>query len=221
MAKRTEERPGVGVPGLPPPLLPEPRRRRLGWVGPVAFVVLVAVAAVVVALTRQGGHAKPHNLPASSAPLSSPTSQGVQATTFEAFAALSAQQQQGVMQAAMDHYGIVYAQAERTLNPALLPQIATGDLLGVLQQNLATLMKNGYPLDEEGHATVLQVLMSPQPFSFVSVHVQSTDAGQYLDPKTLQPIGTPDPPTVSSSSFSFVIEGGQWKASEHIQDAKP
>ena len=219
MAKRTEERPGVNVPGLPPS---EPRRR-LGWVGPVAFVLVVAVAAVVVAVTRPGGHAKPRNPAGSSAPVSSPSSaaaQGVPATTYEAFAALSPAQQEAVMQAAMDHYGAVYAQALRTLNPALLPETATGDLLGVLQQKLATTIKNGYPIDEEGHATVLQVLMSPQPYSFVSVHVQSTGTDQYLDPKTLQPIGTPEPST-GATSFSFVIDGGVWKASENIQDATP
>lgn len=213
MAKRAEEHPGINVPGLPPP---EPRRR-LSWIGPVAFVLLVAIAAVVVAVVRPGGHAKPHQ-PAPRSP-SPAASQSVPATTYEAFAALSPAQQQAVMQGAIDHYGTVYAQALRTLNPALLPEIATGDLLNVLRQNLTTVIKNGYPIDEEGHATVLQVLLSPQPYSFVSVHVQSTETGQYLDPKTLQPIGTPGP-SAGSSSFSFLIEGGVWKASEHIQDAK-
>jgi hypothetical protein len=186
----------------------------------VAFVLLVAVAALVVAVTR-GGHAKPRNPAASSAPVSSPssaTAQGVPATTYEAFAALPSAQQQAVMQSALDHYDAVYAEALRTLNPALLPEIATGDMLGVLQHNLATTIKHGYPIDEEGHATVLQVLMSPQPLSFVSVHLQFTDTDQYLDPKTLQPIGTPGPST-GTTGFSFVIEGGVWKVSENIQDA--
>jgi hypothetical protein len=156
--------------------------------------------------------------PAASAAPSLPAP--VPATTFEAFAALSSEQQQAVMQAAVDRYGAVVGQVFQTFDGSLLPQVATGDELGVLQQDLQTAIKNGYPTVDHSQVTILSIALSPKPYSFVSVHIQATGTDQYLDPKTLQPLGTPAPSS-GTSSYSFVIDGGVWKVSEHIQDATP
>ena len=225
MAKRTGTKPEVGAPPPigPPgpwPAPPEEHRSLLGWAA-LAFVVVVALAGggwfVLGQRTR-------HHQPTPGNSASAPSTAGtpslpapVPATTYEAFAAMSTDQQQAVMQAVFDRDNAVWEEAVRTLNLSLLPQIATGDELGVLQRALQTVIKNGYPVAATNQTTILQVVMSPQPLSFVSVHVQVAATDQYLDPKTLQPIGTPDPSS-GTSSFSFVIQDGTWKESEHIQD---
>lgn len=225
MARRTEAKPDVGAP--PPigpegpwPAPPEERRARRGWVALVIVLVAVAVVAtagwLVLGQPAQHHTAPPRN-PAASTAATPTLATPVPATTFQAFAALSSDQQQAVMQAALDRYTAVGAEAFRTLDPSVLPQAATGDELDVLQQGLQAMIKAGYPEDDSGQDTILQVLLSPQPYSFVSVHARSEETTQYLDPKTLQPVGTPSV-TSGTSTFTFVIEGGTWKVSEHIKD---
>lgn len=227
MARRTETGTEVGTPppiGPPSPWLtpPKERRSRLGW-ALLAFVVLVAAAV--------GGwfvfeNRTPHNRPAPSNSTSAPSVSApslpapIPATTYEAFAALAPDQQQAVMLQAINRFNEVVNQSSETLDPSLLPLVATGDELGALQERFQTLKESGYGLDTASQVTVLQVLMSPQPFSFVSAHIQSTESAQYVNPTTLSPIGSPNALTTVTSSFSFVIQDGTWKASEHIQDTK-
>ncbi|HEU5002538.1 MAG TPA: hypothetical protein VFW71_07160 [Actinomycetota bacterium] len=144
----------------------------------------------------------------------------VPATTFEAFAALPADQQQAVMLEVMNRFNEVVNQSSERLDASVLPLVATGDELGALKQRFQTLQQSGYGLSTGTQVTVLRVVMSPQPYSFVSIHIQSTETAQYVKPTTLEPVGSPAPATSVTSSFSFVIEDGTWKASEHFQDFK-
>lgn len=225
MARRTETRPEVGAPPpfgppSPWPAPPGEPRSRLGWAA-LAFVLVVAMGAggwFVI------GHQEAHHQPAPGTSAVVPSTSGmpslpapVPATTYDAFAALPSDQQAAVMGAAANRYGAVVGQAFQTLDGSLLSQVATGDELQVLQQDLQKAIKAGYPTVDHSQVTVLEVVLSPKPYNFVSVHIQATGTDQYLDPKTGQPIGTPEPSS-GTSSYSFVIEAGVWKVSEHIQD---
>jgi hypothetical protein len=121
------------------------------------------------------------------------------------------------MQEAIQHYLDVTNEAFRTLNPALLPQVATGGELPVLQRSVQDAIQKNQPVDYQGSTTLLHIVLSPRPYNFVSIEIQGTETGQYLDPKTLKPIGTPST-TTARSTFSFVIQDGVWKVSEHIQE---
>lgn len=218
MAKRTEERqPGVEVPAEAPVHPQGPFW--LGW-GALALALAVGIG-LVAYMSVHATHA-PRPAPAgsqappaaSSAPALGP---GVPATTYADFAALPPIQQRAVMQQAIDHYGAVLADAIRRLDPSRLPQVATGAQLQVLQQTLQGAIDRHQPQDVQNQDTILRIVMSPQPYSFVSVDGQGTEIDQALDPKTLQPIGSPTT-TTAHSSLSFVIEEGVWKVSEHIDE---
>jgi hypothetical protein len=226
MARRTETGTEVGKPPpigppSPWPAPPKERRSRLGWAA-LALVVAVAAAAGGWFVF---GHRTHRNRPAPSNSTSAPSVSApslpapIPATTYEAFAALAPDQQQAVMLQAMNRFNEVVNQSSERLDSSLLPLVATGDELGALQQRFQTLKQSGYGLNDSNQVTILQVVLSPQPYSFVSVHIQSTGSDQYVNPSTLQPVGSPAPVTSVTSSFSFVIDDGTWKASEHIQDA--
>jgi hypothetical protein len=221
MAKRTQER-HQGVEAAPQGL---PEKQRPFWLGWIAFAVVVAVVVGLVWVMYVPHHQPTTPLPGSQAS-SPPTAGSTQlvpsvgpapATTYDDFAALPSPQQQAVMQQAIDHYVDVTNEAFRTLNPALLPQVATGGELPVLQQSLESAIQKNQPVDYQGSTTILHIVLSPRPYSFVSIDTQSTETGQYLDPKTHQPVGSPSTST-ARSSFSFVIQNGVWKVSEHIQE---
>jgi hypothetical protein len=226
MARRTEgpTKEGSGPDQLPPSAPPTQERPFwLGWAA-LIIVIVVGVGLVVFLSTRPGGKPLPLNSappgasPSAPAPSVAPSlPAGVPATTYAAFAALPPTQQKAVMQEAIDNYSKVVAQAFRTLDPGLLPHIATGGELGVLQQELQVAVQNHQPQSLQSQASILNIVMSPQPYSFVSINVQGTGTDQDLDPTTLQPIGTPNTSTVTSS-FSLVIEDGVWKVSQHIQE---
>lgn len=224
MARRTDPRPEVGAPPpigpeSPWPAPPQEHRSSLVWIALALLVVLLAAAGGWFVFGGRTHHNRPAPSNSTSAPpVSEPTlPAAIPATTYAAFAALAPDQQRAVMQAVLNRNNAIWAQAVRTLDPSLLPGFATGDELQALQKDLQTVIKNGYPLADSNQTTILQVLMSPLPYSFVSVHVQASAIDQYLDPRTLQPIGTPDPSS-GTSSFSLVIQDGTWKESEHIQD---
>jgi hypothetical protein len=222
MAKRTQER-HQGVEAAPQGPAEKERPFWLGW---IAFAVVVAVVVGLVWVMYVPQHQLTTPLPgsqASSPPTAAPTQAapsigpGVPATTYNDFAALPSPQQQAVMQQAIDHYLAVVADTFMHLNPALLPEVATGAQLQVLQQAVQGAIEKHQPVSEQGAATILHIVLSPRPYTFVSIDVRGTGTDQYLDPTTLQPIGTPNT-TTSRSSFSFVIENGVWKVSEHIQE---
>ena len=222
MARRTQER-HQGVEAGPQGLAEEERPFRWGLLV-FAIVIVVAGGLVVYVLGSRTQPTRP--LPgsqASSSPPAAPPTQLVPsvgpapATTYDDFAALSSYEQQAVMQQAIDHYLAVVADTFMHLNPALLPQVATGAQLQVLQQAVQQAIQKHQPVSEQGSATILHIVLSPRPYSFVSIDVRGTGIDQYLDPTTLQPVGTPNT-TTSRSSFSFVIENGVWKVSEHIQE---
>lgn len=222
MARRTEARPDVGPPGQVPPVPPsEPHRPFwLGWIA-LVVVVLVALGGVgYLVLSGRGGHPQPANSPASKPTpgASDSVGPGVPATTYADFAALAPAQQQATMQQALAHYSAVLYEAYKTLNPALLPQIATGAELQVLQQDLGAAIQANRPGTGTSSFQILHILISPQPYSFVSVDFQGTDVDQYLDPKTLLPIGTPST-TTARRSFSLVIDGGVWKVRDNIEES--
>jgi hypothetical protein len=221
MARRTQER-HQGAEAAPQGPAEKERPFRLGL---IVFAIAIVIAGGFV-VYMFGSRTQPTPLPSSQA--SSPPTAAVPtqilpsvgpapATTYDAFAALPSPQQQSVMQQAIAHYSAVVAQAFRTLDPALLPQVATGGELPVLQKGLQTAIQKHQPESLEGQATILHIVLSPKPYNFVSIDVQGTGSDQYLDPTTLQPIGTPST-TALRSSFSLVIEDGVWKVSEHIQE---
>lgn len=226
MARRTEvpTRPDVGGPDLlPPPGAGEKEGPFwLGWIA-LAIVLAAGVGLFVYMSTHPGAKPAPVSNPPPAASPSAPSASsapitgGVPATTYADFAALPGPQQIAVMQQVIDHYGEVVALASRTLDPNVLPRVATGAQLQALQKNLQPFIQYGHPVDDRSQAKILHLAMSPAPYSFVSIDVQATGTDQYLDPKTLQPIGTPKA-TSGRSSFSFVIEDGIWKAGEHIQE---
>ena len=121
------------------------------------------------------------------------------------------------MKQAIDHYDAVLGQAYRDLDPSSLPTVATGAQLQVVQQSLQAAIQKHQPEAGETQATILHIVLSPRPYNFVSIDIQATETDQFLDPKTLQPIGTPRT-SAARSSFSFVIQDGVWKVSEHIQE---
>jgi hypothetical protein len=205
------------------PLQPHPPsgRERPSW---LPWVALVIVAAVGGGLVWYVSPSETRPQPVQSSPTTSSSTgasatlaPGVPATTYAAFAALPPAQQQATMQQAMAHYSAVLYEAYRTLNPGLLPQIASGPELQVLQQNLAAAVQADRPGTGTSSFTILHITMSPQPFTFVSVDAQGTDVDQYLDPRTLLPIGTPNT-TTTRSSYSFVIDAGVWKVQNDIQE---
>jgi len=221
MARRTQER-HQGVEAGPQGPPEKERPFRLGLI--VFAVVIVFAGGLVVYLFGFRTHPAPPlpSTQASSPPTAAPTqlvpSVGpAPATTYDAFAALPSPQQQAVMQQAIDHYLAVVADTFMHLNPGLLPEVATGAQLQVLQQAVQGAIQKHQPVSEQGAATILHIVLSPRPYTFVSIDVRGTGTDQYLDPTTLQPIGTPNT-TTSRSSFSFVIENGVWKVSEHIQE---
>lgn len=225
MARRTETKPEVGAPPpiRPPgpwPAPPEEHRSRLGWAA-LAFVV-------VVALTAGGwfvlGHRTRHHQPTPGSSSGAPSTANtpslpapVPATTYQAFAALSSDQRQAVMEQVMKTYNETVGLAVKNLDPSLLPRVATGDELTALQTALNAAIQKRQPVSDSATAAIRAIVMSPQPYSFVSIDVLATETSQYLDPATLQPLGTPSV-TNGRSSFSLVIEGGVWKVSEHIQE---
>lgn len=182
------------------------------------MVLLLAVAGVVL---LGGRHKAVQPAPVTSAvptfTFPTPLTGAPAPASLAAFAALPPAQQQAEMQQAIDAYDAAVGQAFRTLNEFFLPEVATGDELGVLQKNLETSIRNRQPESEQGQAKVLTVVMSPQPYRWVSIDVQATATDQYLDPTTLKPIGTPQTGSLRSS-FTLVIENGVWKVGEHIQD---
>jgi hypothetical protein len=221
MARRTQER-HQGAEAAPQGAAEKERPFRLGLI--VFAIAIVIAGGLIVYVLGSRTHPTPPvpSTQASSPPTAAPTqilpSVGpAPATTYDAFAALPSPQQQTVMQQAIDHYSAVVAEAFRTLNPALLPQVATGGELPVLQKGLQTAIQKHQPESLESQATILHIVLSPKPYNFVSIDVQGTGSDQYLDPTTLQPTGTPST-TSLRSSFSLVIENGVWKVSEHIQE---
>jgi hypothetical protein len=222
MAKRTQER-HQGVEAAPQG---PPEKQRPFWLGWIAFAVVVAVVVGLVWVMYVPHHQPTTPLPGSQTsnpPTAVPPTQLVPsvgpapATTYDDFAALPSPQQQAVMEQAIHHYFDVTNEAFRTLNPALLPQVATGGELPVLQQALQKAIQNHQPDTEQDQITILRIVLSPRPYTFISIDTQGTSTQQYLDPTSLQPIGSPTT-TSGHSSFSLVIENGVWKVSEHIQE---
>src|SRR6266446_5092658 len=148
MARRTQER-HQGAEAAPQG---PPEKERPFRLGLIAFAVAIVIAGGLVVYVS-GSRTQPTPPPstqASSPPTAAPTqilpSVGpAPATTYDDFAALPWPQQQTVMQQAIDHYSAVVAEAFRTLNPALLPQIATGGELPVLQKGLQTAIQKHQP----------------------------------------------------------------------------
>lgn len=221
MARRVEEKRSSDELGALPLEQPVPQRHGLlpFWV--VAAAVVVVVAGIwAFALTRSSPKAVNPPAVTASAPATgnvpSPVASGVPATTIQAFAALSRDQQIAIMQQVLAHYGDVVNQAYSTLNPTLLPQVLTGAELQVQQQQLQGLIQRNQPESSTSQGTVLSVATFPQ-FGFVSVDAQGTETGYVLNPTTHQPTG---PPTVVTGrrSHTLVIEDGVWKVKESIQE---
>ena len=221
MARRTQER-HQGAEAAPQGSAEKERPFRWGLI--VFAIVAVIAGGVVVYLLGSRTHPSPP-LPssqASSPPTAVPTqtlpSVGpAPATTYDAFAALPSPQQQTVMQQAIQHYLDVADEAFRTFDPTSLPQVATGRQLVVLQQSLQSAIQKQQPISYQDSPTLLHIVLSPRPYSFVSIEIQGNETGQYLDPKTLRPVGTPTT-TAARSTYSFVIQDGVWKVSDHIQE---
>jgi hypothetical protein len=222
MARRTQER-HQGAEAAPQGPAEKERPFRLGL---IAFAVAIVIAGGLIVYVL-GSRTQPTPPLPSSQASSSPTAAAptqilpsvgpAPATTYDDFAALPPPQQQTVMQQAIDHYDAVLGQAYRNLDPSLLSTVATGAQLQVVQQSLQKAIQNHQPETGDTAATILHILLSPRPYSFVSIEVQATETDQYLDPKTLLPVGTPRTST-ARSTFSFVIQDGVWKVSEHIQE---
>jgi hypothetical protein len=229
MARRTGAPTQEGT-GEPEQLSPSaaPVEDRPFWFGWAALVIVIAVGVAMVVFLSTRSHPKPvpvNNPPSSSPSAAAPSAAasapaGVPATTYDAFVALPPAQQQAVMQQAITAYNNVLNEASETLDASALPLVATGHELPILQQAVATAAKNRQPARYQNHETVLAIVMSPRPFSFVSVNVSYTETSQYLDPSTSQPIGT-SYTSSGRTSFTLVIENGVWKVSEHIQDPGP
>jgi hypothetical protein len=221
MARRTQER-HQGVEAGPHGPAEKERPFRLGL---IAFAVAIVIAGGLIVYVLGSRTQPTPPLPssqASSPPTAAPTQilpsvTPAPATTYDDFAALPPPQQQTVMLQAIDHYNAVLGQAYRNLDPSLLPTVATGAQLQVVQQSLQKAIQNHQPESDESAVTILHIVLSPRPYSFVSIDIQATETAQYLDPKTLAPVGSPNTST-GRSSFSFVIQDGVWKVSEHIQE---
>jgi hypothetical protein len=222
MARRTQER-HQGAEAAPQGPAEKERPFRLGL---IVFAIAIVIAGGLVVYmfgSRTQPTPPPTSSQASNPPTAAPTQAapsigpGVPATTYNDFAALPPPQQQTVMQQAIDHYDAVLGQAYRTLDPSLLPTVATGAQLQVVQQSLQKAIQNHQPESDESAVTILHIVLSPRPYSFVSIDIQATETAQYLDPKTLAPVGSTNTST-GRSSFSFVIQDGVWKVSEHIQE---
>jgi hypothetical protein len=209
------------IPGPPAP----PEKRPARWLPWVGVVVLVALLGGLLLFMR--GKPAHHPTPVNSVGASGPTpsaapsaapslSAPVPATTYQAFAALPMDQQKAVMLAAINRYDEVLNQAYETLNGSLLPLVATGANLSLLQQKMVTVRNTGYALKEVDQNTVLQVLIPPS-VDLVSIQLQSISTLQYVSPTTLQPVSSPGAPSSSTTIFTFVIQDGTWKVSEHLQ----
>lgn len=209
MTRRIQERPPVIE---VPPGVDQPHRH-LGWVGPVAFVVVLAAISVAYSLFHQGAATKNHPKSVSSPSASSVPGQGVPGmpATVAGFAALTANEQRILIGQQLDHYNAVLDDAYRNLDPSKLQDALTGPELQTQQQQLQALKAQGKPTGEHGTYTVLGVGAAPALGS-VSVQVNATDTTSWLDPTTLQPTGAPNVST-GITTYTFVPEGGVWKVS--------
>ena len=175
-----------------------------------ALVVLglAMVGAAYVVTSRAGAAGHPVS-PATTAPTqASPTTLAVP-TSVAAFAALSHDQQKVVMQQQIDRYNSVVNQAYMHLDPTLLPEVLTGPALQAQQQQLGSLKAQNKPTGEEGTDTISGIGTAPALGS-VSVRVEGTNTTRWLDPKTLQPTGTPNVDS-TPGTYTMVPEGGVWK----------
>src|SRR5437879_504236 len=168
MARRTQER-HQGADAAPQGPAENERPFRLGL---IVFAIAIVIAGGLVVYVF-GSRTQPNRpLPstqASSPPTGAPTQPapsigpGVPATTYDDFAALPSPQQQTVMQEAIQHYLDVTNEAFRTLNPALLPQVATGGELPVLQRSVQDVIQKNQPVDYPGSTTHLNLVLYPRP----------------------------------------------------------
>jgi hypothetical protein len=216
MAKRTEDRPTVL--GQPEP----PAGRNWLAIVVIGIVALAVVAGGIVDWRRSQVPAIPMQSPpagaspVASAPAAPPTAAPAPAS-LAAFAALPPPQQQAEMLQAVNAYGAALSQAISTLDPAPLYQVATGDQLAVLLKTFDAAAQRDQPEITGGQVSILHIVMSPQPYTFVSVDISGTATAQFIDPHTHQPIGSPSS-AVFHGSESFVIEGGLWKVANIIQE---
>jgi len=166
MARRTQER-HQGAEAVPQGPAEKERPFRLGMI--VFAIAIIIAGGLVVYVFGSRTHPTPP-LPgsqASSPPTAAPTQAapsigpGVPATTYDDFAALPPYQQQAVMQQAIDHYDAVLGQAYRNLDPSLLPTVATGAQLQVVQQSLQAAVQKHQPEAGETQATILHIVLSP------------------------------------------------------------
>lgn len=199
---------------LPAELLPAPPPRRQGLrMAAVVAGFLVLVAGIwTFALTRR---APERDAPGTTGGAPSPAVSSPPAMTLEAFAALPSEEQKAIIEQAIARAGAILDEAYRTLNPALLPQVYTGAALELQQQQLGELVKQGRPSMSTSEGRILHIAAFPE-LGFVSVIVEGTETSWWLDPKTLQPTGTP---AVRSgrSSLTLVLEDGVWKLKERIE----
>jgi hypothetical protein len=217
MAKRTEDRPAVL--GQPQP----PAGRNWLAIVVIGIVALAVVAGGIVDWRRSQVPAIPPMQsppaaasPVASAPAAPPTAAPAPAS-LAAFAALPPAQQQAEMQQAVTAYDAVLAEAISTLDQAPLSEVATGGELAVLQKTLDAAFQRDQPERVQDHFSILHIVMSPQPYTFVSVDTNGTETDQFIDPHTHQPIGSPSQ-KVGHTSLTFVIQGGVWKVSDIIQE---
>jgi hypothetical protein len=207
MARRIRE----GPPSVEVPQGRVPPGRRLTWVGPVAFVVLLALISVVYSLVHHGSATKGHqgyanSPPPSAAPL--PAVPGMPATVA-GFAALTPDHQRTLMQQQLTRFDAGLDSAYRTLDPSILSQVTTGAELQTQTQLVESLKAKGTPGGGTHTHTITGIGVAPALGS-VSVRTQGTDTTWWLNPQTLQPMGTPNT-IATSGTYVFVPEDGTWK----------
>jgi hypothetical protein len=221
MAKGTDERTqsDLGVPGQLPPQ--RHRSAWLPWTGLVAFIIVGSVAVLIYAnVSRPTQHHVVIPPPASVAPTAGPAGSippAVPATTLEAFAALSPQQKDVVMQQVLQRYATVLEEAYSNLDPALLSEVATGDELQTQTTTLQGLIDKHQPQSSSIQFTIIGIA-APAPLAFVSVDTRSTETDVPLSPTTLQPVGSAATVVPTHSSFTMVIQGGTWKVRDQIEE---
>ncbi|GAC1371407.1 MAG: hypothetical protein NVSMB32_15560 [Actinomycetota bacterium] len=90
--------------------------------------------------------------------------------------------------------------AAAAMNATRIPEVATGRQLPVVQHSLQQAIQQHQRVAGHSEGTILRAALSSQPYGFVSVDTQGTETEQYLDPKTMAPIGSQRPQAAGRAS---------------------